>query len=145
MGATQQHGLALHLPLVIQRRHKDDLRILSTAAGAALSTTNRISIRQDERIPLGDRSRIDDQPERGDMALFEIQVIRQSGEIEIRYSDQPLNVGDRITIDTRSVIILRQVATPTSPLATAAYLCTEPNNPTTHNQPLRKTRHQLAA
>ena len=60
------------------------------------------------------------------MAVFEIQVVRRSGAIETRYSDRAVKVGDRLTIDARSLVVLRRVRAPHNPLASAAFLCVEP-------------------
>ena len=63
------------------------------------------------------------------MAVYEIQVVRGSGTIDTRYSDRSVKVGDRFTIDARELVVVRRIASPSNPLASAAFLCAEATAP----------------
>ena len=77
------------------------------------------------------------------MAVFEIQAVTRSGEIEPRYTDRAVNIGDRLTIGSRGLVVVRQVASPTNPLASAAFLCAEPTGPV-GERPTRPAARQAA-
>jgi len=59
------------------------------------------------------------------VALFEIHVLARGGVIETRYTDRTVQLGDRLTIGARTLVISEGVPTPLSPLATAAFMCAE--------------------
>ena len=77
------------------------------------------------------------------MAVFEIQVVTRSGEIEPRYTDRAVNIGDQLKIDARNLVVLRRVPSPTNPLASAAFLCAEPTGPV-GERPTRPAARQAA-
>lgn len=57
------------------------------------------------------------------MALYEIQVVQRNGAIENRYSDRAVRVGEELKVGAHRVLVVGQVATPNSPLADSAFLC----------------------
>ena len=64
--------------------------------------------------------------------MFELQVVRPDGVVDTRYTDRLVSVGDRVSIDTRSVLVLEQIASPANPIASAGFRCAEePAGPST--------------
>ena len=82
-------------------------------------------------------------PGRGSQArLYEIKVVRGNGEIETRYADRGLSVGDRLTVGRRKLVVIKKVA-PSSRLERASFVCLEVPPPPAGAW--KRTEHRRAA
>ena len=59
--------------------------------------------------------------------LYEIKVLRASCQVETRYTDQELNLGETLTIGSDRFTVREQLSHHDHPLAAAAYFCTLPD------------------
>ena len=62
-------------------------------------------------------------PARG-ARLYEIKVVRGNGEIETRYADSGLCVGDRLRVGKRKLVVVKKIA-PSTRLELASFVCLE--------------------
>jgi hypothetical protein len=56
--------------------------------------------------------------------LYELKVVLGNGEIETRYCDKGLRVGDRLTVGRRKLAVIKKIA-PSSRLEAASFVCLE--------------------
>jgi hypothetical protein len=57
-------------------------------------------------------------------SVYEIRVVRENGESELCYVDEPVLVGERLRLDGRRLIVLKRVR-PSNRESEAAFICLE--------------------
>jgi hypothetical protein len=58
------------------------------------------------------------------VSVYEIRIVRESGEIELHYLDEPVHAGERLRLEGRKLLVLKRVR-PKSRKAEAAFVCLE--------------------
>jgi hypothetical protein len=56
--------------------------------------------------------------------VYEIRVVRENGEIELHYVDEPVHAGERLKLEGRKLVVLKRVL-PSDRSAKAAFVCLE--------------------
>ncbi len=56
--------------------------------------------------------------------MYEIRVVRENGELELYYVDEPVRAGERLKIDRLRLMVLKSVRS-SSPDVEAAFVCLE--------------------
>jgi hypothetical protein len=59
------------------------------------------------------------------VSVYEIRVVRENGDLELHYVEEPPRAGERLRLDGMKLMVLKRVRPSSTSAAEAAFICLE--------------------